>query len=344
MNSLIQSNKNDDTIDLVKFIGSIMIFVMHVGAFDNFKEVGFAWELLTRWAVPFFFMISSFFLFSKIEKSESNAEKREKLKKYCLRIFYLYIAWFIYNIPSIFYSRFYSVGMKDPSTWLTFIKKIFLCSTFIGSWYLVSSVFCAIVIFLLSKKLKTGWIILIASVFEAVCIMTSAYYGIVPSPAKNVLDFLMFPLNIFGGLLYFSIGKWLAENRETVQSISIKKCAAAAVFFYIMYFAEIILVRKASLYKMSDKAFWLIPASVCIVIICLNKHLEIKNAKKLRKYSIIIYCAQGNITLISEVPDKFLGISFSPVKLLVGAVLTVIVIVVINYLQKTKFKCFRYFT
>ena len=344
MSNLIQNKKNNDTIDLAKFIGSIMVFAMHVGAFGSFGKFDFIWQLLTRWVVPFFFITSSFFLFSKIEKCESEDEKRKGIKKYCLRIFYLYIAWFIYNIPSIFFSRFYTVGMKDPSTWLTFIKRIFLCSTFMGSWYLVSSIFCALVIFLLSKKLKTRYIILIAFVFEAIGIMTSAYYGLVPPAAKNVLDFLMFPLNIFGGLLYFSIGKWIAENIEIIKSISVRKSTAAAALFYIMYFIEITLAQKASVCNMTDKAFMLIPISICIVIICLNKQTELKSARKLRKYSIIIYCAQGNILLISEVPDKLLGIHFSLVKLLVGAVLTVIVIIVINYLQKTKYKCFRYFT
>lgn len=50
--------KNNDSIDLFKLLASIMIFVMHCSVLP------FGWELMSRWAVPFFFITSSFFLHS----------------------------------------------------------------------------------------------------------------------------------------------------------------------------------------------------------------------------------------------------------------------------------------
>lgn len=57
-------SKEKQGIDLLKFIGSIMIFTIHMAVFESFGEVQSAWELLGRWAVPVFFIASAYFLFS----------------------------------------------------------------------------------------------------------------------------------------------------------------------------------------------------------------------------------------------------------------------------------------
>ena len=49
-------SKEKQGIDLLKFIGSIMIFTIHMAVFESFGEVQSAWELLGRWAVPVFFV------------------------------------------------------------------------------------------------------------------------------------------------------------------------------------------------------------------------------------------------------------------------------------------------
>ena len=51
----------NDTIDLLKFLGSIMIFTMHISAFRDCGQLVFVWEILSRWAVPFFFVTSAYF-------------------------------------------------------------------------------------------------------------------------------------------------------------------------------------------------------------------------------------------------------------------------------------------
>ena len=71
-------SKEKQGIDLLKFIGSIMIFTIHMAVFESFGEVQSAWELLGRWAVPVFFIASAYFLFS----ANNGSVEYANIKKY----------------------------------------------------------------------------------------------------------------------------------------------------------------------------------------------------------------------------------------------------------------------
>ena len=95
-------SKEKQGIDLLKFIGSIMIFTIHMAVFESFGEVQSAWELLGRWAVPVFFIASAYFLFS----ANNGSVEYANIKKYIYRIGMLYLCWFIFNLPNFICVRF----------------------------------------------------------------------------------------------------------------------------------------------------------------------------------------------------------------------------------------------
>ena len=68
--------KTFDSVDIAKFIGSILIFAMHMSAFDDFGKYGsLALVLSARWGVPVFFLLH-----------QKNHQKKTK----CLIPVYLY--------------------------------------------------------------------------------------------------------------------------------------------------------------------------------------------------------------------------------------------------------------
>ena len=85
---ILEKKHRYDSVDLMKFIGSIMIFTMHLNAFNDYEIVSFIFRKMTQWGVPFFFVTSSFFLFSK---SENGNISKNILTKYIKRILFLYL-------------------------------------------------------------------------------------------------------------------------------------------------------------------------------------------------------------------------------------------------------------
>lgn len=80
--------KSLESIDLAKFVASILIFAMHCDLLSDYKCASIIPQLLARWGVPFFFICSSYFLFRKSAGS-LNMDK-DVIHKYMLRIFFLY--------------------------------------------------------------------------------------------------------------------------------------------------------------------------------------------------------------------------------------------------------------
>ena len=323
-----ESKKSLAGIDLTKFIASILIFTMHCRVFSKFL----LFELLARWGVPFFFICSAYFLFNK----EKKGQFKEAVRKYIHRIGVLYIVWMVYNLPSIYLSRIYLKDWSVLSTWLTFVRNTLLSSTFIGSWYLLSSIFSAFFLYILSKKFKTKVVLGICFCFYILCVASSVYHNFFPSFSKIVATFFGFPLNIFSGVFFFAIGKYIAENKRKVVNVFTQKRALFCfVVFYLLYLLEIGVVRHYHLYTTSDFAFSSILVGLFIFLFCMQSKIHIKNSIVLRKLSIIIFCAQGNVLSVNDFCLKTLGWTRMS-SYLVAVCMMILICALVLYIQKRK--------
>ena len=97
--------KANTTIDFVKFIGSIVIFALHCNALSDYPSMPFILELMARWGVPFYFICSAFFLF---RSRENDAVHKKTIIQYTRRIGCLYLLWFVYNLPNVMLTTFFS--------------------------------------------------------------------------------------------------------------------------------------------------------------------------------------------------------------------------------------------
>lgn len=325
--------RNYDTVDLFKFIGSIFIFLMHIKILGDSQPLSFVLELLSRWAVPFFFIISSFFLFRK-EGDNCNIDK-QSLNKYIKRVLSLYIAWFIINLPSIIYLRLIRPGIAQLSTWIAFVKGSILSSSFTGSWYLLSSIVSAFLLFLLSKRFKTITCFFIAIIPHTLCLLTSAYGGLLSDKMAGALTWLCFPLNIFSSLLYFSLGKIIYEKKEVFLKAQLSVLGLLTVLFTVLYFIEIKLTINKGIYLSSDYALSIIPLAFFLSLFCLKSTLKVQHAKRFRTISTIVYCAQSNVLWAVPFICKCLGITHFYVRGILGLFIMTLIVAIIIFAQRT---------
>ena len=321
------------SIDLLKFIGSIMIFTMHISAFRDFEQLSFVFELLTRWAVPFYFVCSAYFLFSK--GKNGNITKTD-LKKYIKRIAMLYLCWFIINLPSVIACVFYSHNIFNWKVWFCFFRDLVLSSSFSGSWYLVSCMFSAVFVYMLSKRMRTVTVLVIAFCIQTFCIFTSVYAGVLPPILDDVLFEMNFPLNIFGGVVYFAMGKFIFEKEYLFKNLSLFSCVMLTVLFYELYVGEIFLAKTFGIYGGSDEAFCLIPVSLFLFLGCQKACFQINHSRDLRKMSTVIYCCQGNVLVFVPKFLEICGVNASLARLLLGGLCVAVIVAVVFALQKSK--------
>ena len=147
-----------DSIDLVKFIASVMLFILHFYALADFRELyGFV-SAMTRWAVPFFFISSSYFLFTELESCGTDAEKRAAVCRFSRRLFRLYLAWGLFNLPYILYDMSTRLAPSVEGSLLRklvlLVKDYLLTGCYFGSWYIVSVIVSVWIVFFLSRILS----------------------------------------------------------------------------------------------------------------------------------------------------------------------------------------------
>ncbi len=291
----------------MKFTAGAGLFFMHCNALGDSPQAAYALQLALRWCVPFFFLASAYFLYSR--SGEKGAE-RQRLQAYASRIGILYAVWFLINLPSVvIVYRFIAAESSALRATLLFLKNALLFATFTGSWYLVSSVFSAWLVYVLGRRYPNRTVLAVTFLLYALCVLASTYKGLLPPPAAGALDFLCFPLNIFYGCFYFALGKTIADNREAILAgCGVRRAAAGFVLFYGLFLAEIALTRRLGI-NGGNETFATPGIAAALLLLCLQADLRLRNGRLLRKLSILLYCCTGNAVVIANYFQTGRGLS-----------------------------------
>lgn len=285
--------------DLTKFVFSFVMIALH-------SEILFGTFLypLSRVAVPIYFMMSSYFLFTKLNNSENQ---REILLSFLKRNLKLYLFWFIIFSPIVAY-----LISLQSNNFLDFCLKLILkflfSNTFYASWYIMASILAVLIIYssekVVIKKCKKIEIagFLIIFLLYSICCLSSNYFflikdNLVGKIYLQVQLLLGVPHNNFiVGIVWMKIGKKLAENNKKQNSSKIGVLLLA--FTFLLLIEHYLITKYNGNVKDNDCYIMLVP--VCIFFFCLlkNTYFELKNSLLLRKASTIIYCSHLSILVI----------------------------------------------
>ncbi len=328
--------KKYDIFDLVKFLASLAIIAIHSNVFIDIspKLNYYICGGLFRLAVPLFFLITAFFYFNN-ELSVIN------LKKYCFRLIKLYICWFIITFPITFYDRFI-IGCESKNIKVfLFVRSIFFSSTFGGSWFLASCIFCAL-FFYFVEKIKNNLrniIIIIVSVLSYLwCVVTSAYGEWLNGwiVTKNI--YLMYELifckpytSILVGVPYFAIIRYLVYKQVKFNSLVLLGVS------FILFIMELFFVSKMKLIHTTDCYFMLMPCALLIFLAIIKIRIHINVSKMLRIMSTLIYFSHFIWLFMLEFAEWAIGTTITHIaKFVIASIITIMFSYSIYYLGETK--------
>lgn len=308
MNYTIKDNTNysesrkeigGNKFDITKFILSILIICLHSNSFP------IIFTPLFRIAVPLFFIITSYFFFSKMKIAKNNEERNALFFHYIKRNFFLLTFWSIVLIIPICI-RNHWIEMQVPNIIYSIVKCFFIGSTFQGSWFISATILATSIIYILCYKFKikdrTLFVWCIA--LYIICCMCSnyshllldsfpynKYYGIY----RNWLGdpFCSFVI----GIVWISLGKFLVYHQFYLsRRILIFLVILSFIFIYIEFF----LINKYLLPIQANDCYitLLLLCPALMLMINYLKDIKIKRNKELRKLSIIFYCTHGTFIII----------------------------------------------
>lgn len=313
MDNKVTKQKNNDLLDLVKFIMSFLIVAIHTKLFGEYL---YPW---LRLAVPIFFMISSYLFFCKINSCETNREKFQALKKFVIRNMILYAFWFVVLLPFNNILRGWFDGGFFKGI-LNIALNVVIGSTFVASWFISALILGTIIVFFASKKVNIKVLFGITLVIQIlVAIRSSHMYpftdvsslqGVLSAVGKYERIMNSPVLSFPAGLFWIVSGKMFADGKFKLAK---KPTIIILAVSLPLLLTEWIIAKINSGVYNSDVFIFLIPCVLMIFnLLMMAKPVKVKYSREMRKMSTIIYASHGTAAIcVEKLYELIFGTSFS---------------------------------
>ncbi|QHQ62388.1 serine racemase VanT catalytic subunit [Anaerocolumna sedimenticola] len=308
--------ENYDGLDYFRMIAAFLIVAIHTSPLTSINTTAdFVFtRIIARVAVPFFFMVTGFFIISGFLKDNSfrNPDKYSvkpdtaPLTKFLKKTADLYgIAMLIY-IPVNLYSGYF----KQNNMFLKLLKDILFNGTMYHLWYLPAVITGVLFVYLLLKINKGTVFLLISIILYLAGLLGDSYYGLTESIPilKNCYDFL-FQLfdytrnGIFYAPVFLVMGAFIARS---VKPLSLRKCIAGFIASSVLLFIEGLLLHAHNMQRHDSMYLFLIPSMYFLFQLLL--HFKGNYYRSFRTFSMIIYIIHPFAIILVRGLAKVLGL------------------------------------
>lgn len=298
--------KQNDTIDLAKYIASLLVVAIHVSLLSDLNSIAYFFivKIICQMAVPFFSMCTGYFLGIKLDRIEIYDGKNNGYNIFIAqwkKFIFLYIVW------SVIY-LFYSIPLWIEIRWLSlnafvdFGVATILFGSHYHFWYLLSVIYAMPLFYLCVKYLKTK-IHIIVIVLWIVKAISYGYSIWIP------IQFIMWPLDNFPGMrdaLFCILPMMLTGYYSNYTKSKGKQhyLIKFSVCFLFLCIEALILVNLGQ--DSVSNILFTLPTSYSLFNLILKQKIQINifNGKMLRYISLFIYCIHP---IIIEITDKVIN-------------------------------------
>ena len=324
-------NDRNYTIDLFKFISSILIIGIHTNLFVDINDtLNFAFvDIVCRLAVPFFAVCSGYFLSKSLAKNEFRAKPIKKQEWKMIKLYALWtVLYLLYSIPTWIKTGWMSFGAFKDYALATVTQG---CHYHL--WYLISLIYTLPLFYLCVRFIKNRKLLFVLMI--ALYIIKAISYGYarwLPTFIQTIFGiggkfsalfdavFLLLPLMLLGffisqkkiSLKFSLVGFIVSFSLLTVEASTLKAFGQESVSFIFMT-----LSTAYFLFSLISQMNWNLNGKVCTL---------------LGSASLIIYCFHPMIV------ELFIDIVPSSILLFLGTAIISVLLSLMLMLIKARIK------
>ena len=287
MNEKIRFGK----IDLFKFIAAFLVITIHTDPLSFYSNTSnfILTRIISRLAVPFFFISAGYLFFIKL--TEDKKENYKLLFQYIKRILIIYIASIIIYVPL----NIYNGHFKYYSNITNILKDLIFNGTMYHLWYLPGLMIGVLISYLLISKFNINIALLISIALYVIGLLGDSYYGITQNIGwlryiyYNLFIIIDYTRNgIFFAPIFILLGYKLSRlyNKNKYPGAWHKDLIMFIVFF-ILFVIETFILREYNIPKHDSMTIFLVPSVFLLFKVCIQ--LKDKSMKNLREMSLYIY-------------------------------------------------------
>ncbi len=284
---MAEQKKEYAAVDVFKFFCAILVIAIHTKPFEEIFWLDAGVGLVTRFAVPYFFLSSAYFLFNKLQAFESFKEKSSVFLSYILRLVRFYAIWFVvFNVVDI------ALGEKIQSP-LWYIKQFVFTTNGSPLWFLSALIWGTLIVFLLSAFMNKYAVVGISIAFWVIGYMLTTLLNVTGEWSfVSFINQYITPIigtqnGFYFALPYVALGAFM--QTQSIKKENKKNLLCAIVFFILLGVESIIAVM---ILKAPLTFIWLSALPMTYFIMRLTLTVEVKATPVfyyMRKMSTMIY-------------------------------------------------------
>ncbi|MDO4805794.1 MAG: acyltransferase [Coriobacteriales bacterium] len=288
MSDVSAKKPRNHSLDFVKGIACMLVVCMHC-EFPGY--LGTFVQCISRFAVPFFFMVSGYFCFRK----EGKVRYTKKIKHI---LFILIFASIFYLIVEITSGHSLTITNRDIKDWLLFNEPAVIAAQL---WFMFALLYDYILFGLIDRAglVRLTKLLIPLGLLAYACIAYGAHFAGIKIPNCYYRNFLT------EGLPLFSLGYWIRayENRIHVSNVTLTACIA--LFTLLCPLERGLIGRDFGIHLMS------FPQVICIFLFCI-KNPAVGEGSWLAnlglKYSLYVYVLHPFVWHMLERVYKVFGV------------------------------------
>lgn len=269
-------------IDKMRIVAAILVVGIHIYPFKNISPVldFILTRILGRLAVPFFFMVTAYFLF------QDGYPSHEKIKKTLFDLGKWYMISAIIYLPILIYNGY----LTRPHLFFEILKDIFIDGLFYHLWYFPAVMIGLIIVLYLLKYFKKSQVFYITTGLYLIGLCGDSYYQLVIHLPilKNVLSWLFQLMDysrngFFFAPLFIVLGIFASQE----QPISKQKHGLILLLALFLMTVETTCIHTFQLFKHDSMTFSL--PFVSYYLLTLLVKVKGKRYRRLKDLSLYIY-------------------------------------------------------
>lgn len=195
--------KNVNTgINQFRLIAAFMVVAIHCFPFQSFSKTLDILITLTlfRTAVPFFLMVTGFYLIGPIA-TKRGYPARLKVKKFLKKQVKLYVLVTLVYLPLAFYSGV----ITFKTSVIQFFQLIFFEGVLYHLWYFPALILCVLIVYCLLQRFTLRQVLLVTFLFYLLCLGGDSWWGLarqIPVLEKSYQGIFTLMIHTRNGLFF----------------------------------------------------------------------------------------------------------------------------------------------
>lgn len=277
-------SKQSGALDAFRVLAVFLVIANHTSPLLSIHEEAdfILTRIVSRVAVPFFLMVSGYFLYNAMEQRDWR-----HILRFCKKIAILYGISIVLFLPLNVYAGHY----HGEYGWVRFIKDLFFNGTFYHLWYLPGLILGIVIVAYLTMQFGQVKALWISFVLYGIGLLGDSYYGIAVNipMMKQFYDgvFILFDYTrngIFMVPIFLMMGMFIHKRKAKVKlSYSI----VALIVSLILLIVEGMVLHGESLQRHDSMYIMLIPTMYLLFVVLLQ--CRGRNSKTLRDLTTAMY-------------------------------------------------------